>query len=64
MLAHSGGLDTENLSDGQFALVWFEGNFSQEYGWNDPISVDAMVLFHSVILMPDKMNSRKRHVGM
>lgn len=59
----SGGLDTENLSDGQFALVWFDGNFSKEYGWNDPISVDAMVLFHSVILMPDKMNSRKRHVG-
>ncbi|KAL7543186.1 hypothetical protein ACHAXR_012599 [Thalassiosira sp. AJA248-18] len=59
----SGGLDTsESLSDGSFAIVWF-GCQGGSYELNDPILVDSMVVFHTVTLMPDRVNTRKRHVG-
>lgn len=59
----SGGLDTsESLSDGEFAIVWF-GCQGGSYELNEPILVDSMVIFHTVTLMPDRVNTRKRHVG-
>lgn len=46
----SGGFDTSGLdSDGRHSLVW--------------IDCDTMVLFHTVLLMPEGLNARKRHVG-
>lgn len=53
---------SESLSDGSFAIVWF-GCQGGSYDLNDPILVDSMVFFHTVTLMPDRVNTRKRHVG-
>jgi hypothetical protein len=46
----SGGFDTSGLdADGKHSLAW--------------IDRDTMVLFHTVLFMPDGLNARKRHVG-
>jgi len=58
----SGGLDTsKNALDGKFALVWNDGKVHKD----DEImpSINAMVLFHDISLMPFSVNGRKRHFG-
>jgi len=45
----AGGLDTDSGTDGEFALCWWGGQ--------------ALVLFHTPLLMPEGLNARKRHVG-
>ena len=46
----SGGFDTSGQdADGEYALAWIDEDF--------------MMLFHTVVLMPEGLNARKRHVG-
>lgn len=59
---YAGGLDTASETDGTHAFVWF-GCQGGSYELNDPILVDSMCVFHTVILMPNRLNNRKRHVG-
>ncbi|GFH55637.1 hypothetical protein CTEN210_12113 [Chaetoceros tenuissimus] len=57
----SGGLDTSDYaSDGEFALCWIEKPSANE---NRHFIAKTMILFHSVPLMPQGVNTRKRHVG-
>lgn len=57
----SGGLDTSDYaSDGEFALCWIEKPSANE---NYHFIGKTMILFHSVPLMPQGVNTRKRHVG-
>ena len=46
----SGGIDTSGQdADGKYALAWIDD--------------DVMMMFHTVLLMPEGFNARKRHVG-
>jgi len=52
----SGGLDTSGFdADGRFAILFMEDGYGGPGG--------QIILFHTVALMPEGINTRKRHVG-